>query len=170
MNKIILIFVTGFLSVFQSYAQTDTSNIRPPFELKLLVDDSKSFSLPVPETSYISNDTILQIFPGEKLYVEVTIVNNRATRLQTVKEIKDASKTLIIDFQQKANGKVHQFMTLTVTNPFNKQLRYKAMMNLLRNNKWVNTNVYPVLPNIKGTEMWTDPITILALGSFELKD
>lgn len=170
MNKIILIFVAGFLSVFQGHAQTDTSNKRPPFELKLLVDDSKSFSLPVSETSYISNDTILQIFPGEKLFVEVTIVNNRATRLQTVKEIKDASKTLIIDFQQKANGKVHQFMTLTVTNPFNKQLRYKAMMNLLRNNKWVNTNVYPVLPNIKGTEMWTDPIVILALGSFELKD
>lgn len=170
MIKTIFIFVVGFLSVFQGYAQTDSLNKRPPFELKLFVDDSKSFSLPVGETKYISNDTILNIFPGEKLFLEATITNNRVTNFRVVNEIKDASKTLTIDFQQKAKGKVHQFMTLTVTNPFDKKLHYKAMMNLLRNNKWVNTNVYPVLPNIKGIEMWTDPIAILALGSFELND
>lgn len=170
MLKTIIIFMAGFLSVFQGYAQTDNSNKRPPFELKLLVDDSKSFSVPISESNYVNNDTILYVFPGEKLFVEATILNNRATKLRVVPEIKDAGKTLIVDFQQKANGRVHQFMTLTITNPFNKQLRYKAMMNLLKNNKWQNTSVYPVLPNIKGIEMWTDPITTLAIGSFELKD
>jgi len=154
----------------QPTVQTVNSNKRQPFQLKLLIDDSKSFSLPVNETDYVINDTILYIFAGEKLFVESTLTNNRVTKLRVVNEIKDPSKTFVIDFQQKTTGKVHQMMSLTISNPYNKQLRYKAMMNLLQNNKWVNTSVYPVLPNIKAIEMWQAPITMLALGSFELKD
>ena len=59
---------------------------------------------------------------------------------------------------------------LTIDNPFDKQLHYKATMNLMKNKKWVNTSVYPVMPKLKSIEMWPDIITSLALVSFELKD
>ncbi len=171
MIKKIWILVIFSLIINQGYAQTELSNNkRPAFELKLFVNDQQFYSAPMGETNYITNDSIIQIFPGEKLYVEADLINNRLTNFQIVKEIKDKNKTLVIDFQQTTKGKIHEQMILTIDNPFDKQLHYKAMMNLMKNKKWVNTSVYPVMAKLKSIEMWPDLITSLALVGFELKD
>jgi hypothetical protein len=170
MIRKILVLIIGTLIINQVYGQTDKSNKRPAFDLKLYVNDSQFYNAPMGETNYIINDSIIQIFPGEKLFVEAEIINNKLTNFRVVNEIKDKSKTLVIDFQQTTKGKVHEQMILTIDNPFDKQLQYRAMMNLMKNKKWVNTSVYPVMPRLKSIEMWPDLITSLALVGFELKD
>jgi hypothetical protein len=170
MIRKILFLIMGILIINQVYGQADKSNKRPAFDLKLFVNDTQFYNAPMGETNYIINDSMIQIFPGEKLFVETEIINNKLTNFRVVNEIKDKSKTLVIDFQQTTKGKVHEQMILTIDNPFNKQLQYKAMMNLMKNKKWVSTSVYPVLPRLKSIEMWSDLITSLALVAFELKD
>jgi hypothetical protein len=43
-------------------------------------------------------------------------------------------------------------------------------MNLMKDKKWVNTSVYPVMARLESIEMWPDIITSLALFGFKLKD
>ena len=166
----ILILIISSLVISQGYSQTGKSNKRPAFDLKVFVNDNQFYNAPIGETDYIINDSIIQIFPGEKLFVEAEVLDNKLVNFQVVSEIKEKSKTLVFDFQQTIKGKVHEQMILTIDNPFDKHLHYEAMMNLMKNKKWVNTSVYPVLPKLKSIEMWPDLITSLALAGFKLKD
>lgn len=169
-KKIGALIVCSLLLVL-SYGQAEKeNNKRPAFELKLLVNDQQFYSSQMEESSYIINDTIIQIFAGEKLFVEADVVKGKLLNFQVAKEIRDKNKTLVIDFQQSVNGKVHEQMMLTIDNPFAKQLNYAAAMNLMKNKRWVNTTVYPVMAHLKSIEMWPDIITSLALFGFELKD
>jgi len=171
MIKKIWVLVICSLFVVKGFGQSDKSNNqRPPFELKLLVNDQQLFNAQLGESSYIINDSIIQIFPGEKLFIEADVVNDKLSNFQVIKEIRDKSKTLVIDFQQKANGKVHEQMMLTIDNPFGTQLNYKAAMNLMKTKRWVDTSVYPVMAHLKSIELWPDLITSLALFKFELGD
>lgn len=171
MTKKIGALIVCSLFVVLSYGQAEkANNKRPAFELKLLVNDQQFYSSQMRESSYIINDSIVQIFPGEKLFVEADVVNDKLSNFQVVKEIRDKSKTLVIDFQQSAKGKVHEQMILTIDNPFAKQLNYAAAMNLMKDKKWVNTSVYPVMARLESIEMWPDIITSLALFGFKLKD
>lgn len=76
----------------------------------------------------------------------------------------------MIEFEQTAKDKIHERMTCTIYNPFGKVLHYKAMMNLMKNNRWVRTSVIPVMAELRSIEIWADLITSLALTGFTLKD
>lgn len=171
MIKKLLILLISSLIVSQGYSQVIKLNKkRPAFDLQIYVDDNRLYKDQIGETDYIFNDSIILVFPGEKLFIEAEVVNDRLTNLQLVDSIKDKSKTLVMDFQQKTKGKVHEMMILTIENPFDKQLHYKAMVNLLMNKKWGSTSVYPVRPKLKSIEIWADLITSLSLTGFELKE
>jgi hypothetical protein len=171
MIKIITLLFITFVLTNQIYCQTDKSNNkRPPFELKLFVNDSAFYNAPMNESYYVINDSMIQIFPGEKIYIEADVDNNRLKNFNFVSEIKDKSKTLIIEFQQKVNGKNHEQMILTITNPFKQDLYYTAIINLMKNKKWRKTTVVPVMAGLISIEMWPDIITSMVLKGFELKD
>jgi hypothetical protein len=170
MIKKILILIVTSLIIYQGYSQTDKSNKRPAFDLKLFVNDDQFYNAPMAESNYIINDSIIQIFPGEKLFIEAAVVNDKLTNFRVVNEIKDKNKTIVLDFQQRTKGKVHEQMILTIENPFDKEIYYKAKMNLMKTNRWLDTSVYPVRARLKSIEMWPDLLTSLTLVGFELKD
>lgn len=171
MFKKILAFVVFTFLIIVGYSQTNSQNIkRPLLNLKLFVDDKSFYSSPIVESDYVVNDSIIQIFPGEKLFIEADVVRDRLTNFQVVNEIKNKDKTLVFEFQQKANGKVHEQMILTVTNPFNKTLQYKALINLMRTKRWESTSVLPIMPKLQSIEMWPDIITSVILVGFKLNE
>ncbi len=168
-RKIAVLLLCQILAV-QVYSQLKISNnVRPAFKLKLFVNDSVFYNAPMEQSFYIVRDSIIQIFPGEKLYIEADVANNRLINFKVVPEISDKSKTLIIEFHQEAKGRVHEQMMLTIHNPFNKSLNYKALMNLMKYKKWVETSVIPVRPKLKSIETWPDIITTMALTGFRLE-
>jgi hypothetical protein len=170
MIKKILAFLPCIFLIANLYGQSDNSNLRPAFELKLLVNSKQFYSSPFGETKYIVNDSIILIFPGEKLFIEADINNNKLVNLKKVDAIDNPNKTLIVEFSQESEGKSHKYMQLIITNPYDKSLHYNALMNLMKTQKWVNTSVIPIMPKLKSIEMWPDIITSLALNGFELKD
>jgi hypothetical protein len=146
------------------------SNIRPPFDLKLFVNDSVFYEAPMKGSRYIINDTIIQIFPGEQLFVESEIQNNKLVNFKVVPKIIYKSRTMVIEFHQEKNGKNHEQMMLTIENPFQKNLHYSAMINLMNEHRWRKTSVVQVLPGQKSIEMWSDIVTSLALSGFEFME
>ncbi len=166
----ILILLFIICIAHESFAQSGAPQKRPPFELKLSVDKDQFYSAPMPESNYIINDSIVQIFPGEKLLIEADVINDKLTNFRVVNEIRNENKTLVIEFEQTTKNKMHEGMNFTIYNPFGKVIHYKAMMNLMKNDRWVRTSVIPVMAELRSIEMWPDLITSLALTGFTLKD
>ncbi len=152
------------------YSQADNNNTRPAFTLKLFVDDTTFYTAPMGPTSYIVKENAVQVFPGEKIYVEADLINDSLVNFKVVPEILNKGKTLVITFTQTHQDKKHDKMILNVINPFSKSLEYSAQINLMKYKKWVKTSVVPIEPGIMGNESWPDIITTIVLYDLRLKN
>jgi hypothetical protein len=163
---IILILV---LTTALGFGQTNDLPKRDTFTLNIAVDDSSFYNSEIKASAYVLPDNTIQLYPGEKIYVEVELVKKEIKSMKTVKENLNPDKTITITFSQQTDGKKHKGMMLEVENPFNKELEYKANMFLMKYNKWVSTSVLPVQPKLTSFETWTDIIVTIALTGWEFK-
>jgi hypothetical protein len=174
MKKAILltrIFLPLFLMLLcgSSYCQELDNNVRPAFDLKLFVNDSTFYQAHMDATFYVIKERTIQIFPGEKIYVEADLSGDILVNLRVVPEIKNKEKTITISFLQEHDGNNHVMMKLNLVNPFPQNLLYSARINLMKQKRWVGTSVEPVMPKIMSLEMWPDIITTIVLYNFYLK-
>jgi len=127
----------------------------------------------IPQSPYVINEDLIQLFSDEKIYVEADVVDGIIVKFTVVKEITDQSKTITIEFNQikdDNNSKIHKFMMLEITNPFNRNLEYKANVYLVRYNRWwYNTSTIPVRANLTSYESWPDILLSIVLYDFVLK-
>jgi hypothetical protein len=93
--------------------------------------------------------------------------------LTVVKEIVDQNKTIIVEFNQinnRDNARIHECMMLKITNPFDKNLVYKANVFLIKYDRWlINTSTIPVRAGLVSYESWPDIIGVIVLYDFLLK-
>lgn len=151
------------------FSQVADANMRPPFELKLFVNDSTFFNAPMNASQYVYNKKTIQVFPGDSLLIEADLSGDSLVNLKVVSENIHKDKTIKIFFSQSAEGRVHQQMILKVVNPFPKMLNYSAQINLLTQKKWVKTSIMPIMPGLVSYETWPDLITTIALYDLCLK-
>ena len=163
MKKSVLLIITCFIS---SQIFSQEANTRPPFELNLAVDEESYFSAQIAESKYILPNNTIQVFPGEEIYIEAELKDNALVNLKRVEEIKDDKKTMVIKFWQEADGRKHKNMMLSVYNPFDKKIKYSAMIYLTKYNRWINTSVVDLQPTILMYELWSDLITSIVLDGF----
>jgi hypothetical protein len=148
----------------------DTNQLkRTPYKLTVVVDKNTSYEEELKGTAYVLPNKTIQLYPGETIYIEVRQENGNIKSMTAVSEIKDPTITLTISFTQSVKKKVHELMMLQIKNPFSKQLIYKAKIFLLTQKKWVNTDVYPVEPQLSAFETWPDIITSIGLGDWTFK-
>ncbi len=159
-----LVLVSGV-----GHAQSTDVNVRPPFELKLFINDSTFFNAPMNASQYVYNKKTIQVFPGDSLLIEAELSGDSLVNLKLVPKNIHKDRTIKISFSQSVEGRVHQQMILSVVNPFSKKLAYSAQINLLTQKKWVKTSIIPVLPGLVSYETWSDLITTIALYDFCLK-
>lgn len=164
--KLIVTLFAIFISQI-SIAQNQNPQ-REAFKLKLPVDGVDFYEEDIKSTSYFVHNDILQIYPTEKVLVEVELKNDTIFSMKTVKRNLNPKSTIEIEFSQKAKGGKSEMMMLKVTNPFSKKLEYKAHMYIVGNDKWLETSIEPVQPKLVGYETWTDVIITLALDSWRL--
>lgn len=142
---------------------------RESFTLTLAVDSTQYYKQEVLRSPYIPKDDILQIYPGEKLFIEATVVNNQISLIEVVKENLHPDKTIGIDFQQNVNDKENKGMMLFVENPFDKTLKYEALIYIVGQEGWRKTSIIPVRPKLSTAEMWPDVIITLVLHNWRLE-
>ncbi|MDD4969659.1 MAG: hypothetical protein PHT07_09550 [Paludibacter sp.] len=142
---------------------------RDAYTLRLPVDGKQFYEQKLEKSPYFVKENILQLYPEEKLFIEVEITKNKITSMKVVKENLNPEKTIKIDFTQSISNRKNEYMKLEIVNPFKKDIEYKALMYILGHDKWIETNVYPVRAKLTGIEMWNDLIITLALSDWKLK-
>ena len=169
--KYFLILVLFFSSVpFNSTGQDSAILKRTPYTLRIDVDNINFYEDQIGATPYVFPNNGMQIYPGETIYVEVEQDKGVIKSMKAVKKINNPKTTLTITFSQKSESKIHQMMMLKIQNPFPKNLTYEAKMFLLKQNKWFDTDVYPVMAGLSAFETWPDIIISLALGNWKFTD
>ena len=166
-TKIILILLFG-ISFSNIFAQNEKLS-REAYTLKLPVSEDEFYEQKVMKSPYFVKDNILQLYPGEKLFIEVETNKNKIISMKSVKENINPQKTIIIEFTQNTKDRKSELMMLKIENPFEKDLEYKAMIFIVGHDKWINTNVYPVKAKLTGYETWSDVIITLALSDWKFK-
>jgi len=165
-NRIILSVILSLLSLI-TFSQNDNP-FRKEFTLKLPVDAEQFYTQKVPKSPYFVNDKILQIYPGEKLFIEVEKTKKEITSMKVVKENINPDKTIIIELTQNVKDNKNESMILKIINPFDKDLEYKAMMYIVGQSKWIDTSVFPVKAKLTGFETWRDVIITMVLSDWKL--
>ena len=169
--KYFLILVLFFSSVpFNSTGQDSAILKRTPYTLRIDVDNVNFYEDQIGATPYVFPNNGMQIYPGETIYVEVEQDKGVIKSMKAVKKINNPKTTLTITFSQKSENNIHQMMMLKIQNPFPKNLTYEAKMFLLKQNKWFDTDVYPVMAGLSAFETWPDIIISLGLGSWKFTD
>jgi len=142
------------------------------FVLRLSVSEDNYWEYTVTQTPYIFNENYVQFYPGETLFIEAEVLDNKIIRLAVVKEITDANKTIIVKFRQvtkEENERIHNLMMLEIKNPFNRDMEYKADIYLIQYDRWINTSVIPIRAGLLSFESWPDIIGTIVLHDFILK-
>ena len=160
---ILLSLTLGF-----SYAQNEVTN-REEFTLKLPVDGEQFYEQKVEKSPYFVKENVLQLYSGEKLFIEVEIKKKEIISMKVVKENLNPEKTIEIELSQNVKDRKNVSMMLKIVNPFKKDLEYKAMMFIVGHNQWINTNVLSVKSKLTGYETWSDVIITLVLSEWKLK-
>jgi len=165
--KAILLFL--FVAIIDfSHAQTDKTNTRPPFELKVFVTDSTVYDAQMKETQYVVHPGVLEIFPGDSILVEADVLKDSLVNLHVVTQTSNPKKTLLITFNQTGSGNNRQMM-LKIVNPFDRYLNYSANILPVQTKKWTSTSINPVYPHIVSYELWHYAIAAILLHDFYLK-
>ena len=149
-----LLFFAAYLFAFTTCYSQDTSLfLRKPYKLSLVVDKSSVYEANLPASPYVGPKNTVQIYPGEKVYIEVEQHDRIIDKLTAVKEILHPEKTLTISFSHVVEKGVCKSSMLSVENPFPFKLVYGCMI-LDKNQHWSETDVYPVEAKLAGYEVW----------------
>ena len=166
MNKIIFLILFSINSI--CYGQNNIKQ-RNPFTLKLAVDNDQFYKMEVGKSDYFVKENTIQIYPTEKLNVEVELKSDTIYSMQVVEKIINPKRTIQIEFKQNIKDKKSDGMMLIVKNPFDKKLNYNALMYIVGHNKWIPTSIIPILPNLVNYETWNDVIITLVLEKWRLE-
>jgi hypothetical protein len=149
--------------------QNDLPN-RSTFVLRLVVDNDNFYVDTVAASPYVVKNTTLQIYPGEKVFLEMEEDSGKIKSVKTVRQNLNPDKTVEISFFQNIDGKKNNGMMLKIDkNPFKQILKYKVTMYLMKYKKWAPTSVLPIQPGIGSYETWPDAIVTIALYGWDLK-
>jgi hypothetical protein len=170
MIKKILLLIICFQMEAMTYCQSvQMSNTRPDYKIQLAVKNDILYEATIKGSQYIIIDSVIQIFPGERLFVEADIVVDNLTNFKIVPRITDNNKTLTIEFLQEVNGKEHKQMVLSIYNPFKKELEYNAILSGMIDKTPVMTSDLTIPANSKSVQTWPEILTSLILKSLKLR-
>lgn len=161
---LLFLSISGFI-----FAQND-NEFRDAFTLKLAVDSTTFYQQEVARSKYLVKDDILQIYPGEHLFIEAEVKDNKIQSMKVVKENKNPAKTIELEFSQDVSGRQNQGMMLEVSNPFDKILNYDAMMNVVGKKGWFKTSIISIRPKLKSLELWPQVVITLVLNNWRFEN
>lgn len=166
MKKIILTLILIFnLSL---YSQNDKPK-RSAFNLEIAANETQQYATDIAESSYFVKEKILQIYCGEKIFVECEIQADTISKMKVVEKNINPEKTIVIEFTQNSENRKEISTQLWVKNPFSKTLRYDAFMFTPISQQWKSTSIIPISPNLQNFEHWPHPIITLALQNWRIE-
>jgi hypothetical protein len=118
------------------------------------------------ENQFIYSNSI-KLFLGDSIYIHPGKSENTLTDF-TLRQKLDSAIIISIKFTYDKFG-MNNASLLKVTNPFSKQLIYKAKIRYKSSGRYSETSIMPIYPKIFGMEIWQNKIESIILYDFELK-
>lgn len=164
MKKITLFFALLFVTF--SFAQQN----RKAFTLEIAANETQQYKAEIPESPFFVKEKILQIYCGEKVFIECEIVKDTISTMKIVEKNSNPKKTIEIEFKQDGQDRKNISTMLVVKNPFNKKLNYNAIMFTPLGQKWTPTSIIPIQPNLMNFETWPHAIVTIVLKEWRFEN
>lgn len=120
-------------------------------------------------TDRVFGDTII-IFPGEILHFNAKIKNNKLVKISEKKPVDDSTNTLIVSLDEKSLEDDNIPSILTIYNPFEKELFYKAQVKYKKNPAgFVSEGVLPVSVKKTNRALWSKQVEAVRVFNLTLK-
>jgi len=165
--KTFIIFIFSMFSL-SLYCQNDKPK-RNAYRLEIAANETQQYVMDVKESPYFVKEKILQIYCGEKIFVECEIESDTISTMKVVEKNINPEKTIVIDFSQNAENRKDIRTDLSVKNPFSKTLTYDASMFTPITQKWKSTSIISIDPKLESFEMWPHSIITLVLENWKLE-
>ncbi|HMI08316.1 MAG TPA: hypothetical protein VK528_12260 [Flavobacterium sp.] len=159
-NLFILLGILS-LSIVQS------QNLKPDreaFTLKVQLNKKQFYTQDINNLPYFPEAGTLQIYPDERINIEVEVLNGTIISLTSVAENVHPEKTIEIEFCQVIEDHITKSAQIFIKNPFDKKLKFKTVTYVINDSEWIPE---PRSAKAKATEclVWKQ-----TLGSFVMKD
>lgn len=165
--KTIIAIIFSMFSLFL-YSQNEKAK-RSAYRLEIAATETHQYEMDVKESPYFVKEKILQIYCGEKIFIECETDALTISKMKVVENNVNPEKTIVIDFSQSAENRKDIRTDLYVKNPFSKKLIYDALMFTPISQKWKSTSIIPIDPKLENFEMWPHSIITLVLENWKLE-
>lgn len=132
--------------------------------IKLIRTDGTTFDRTYKQLPPNVQHSTVAVYAGQTIHVEAEIDHGKLVHLHAVDTVKHPKRTLTFHlWQDPTNG-----MMLTVSNPFDKMLKFHMGMMPLAHPVVLKTSSCPVIAHGFGMENWPDPLfqVIITDGHF----
>jgi hypothetical protein len=124
----------------------------------------------VESSPYFVTSKALQIYPSEKLFIEIESNTDSITSMKVVREKLNPSKTIEVSLHQEVNETNGNAMFLKIVNPFSQLLKAEVYLQLLKDGRWTKSTILPIQANGSGTEVWYDALLSIGIHNWKLED
>jgi hypothetical protein len=161
------LLIACLLSFIYCTAQ-NTIEKRKAYVLELAANETQQYTTEIGEGPYFVKEKVLQLYCGEKVFVECEVINNSIVSMQVVAQNRNPERTIEINFTQDSKDRKQIQTMLEVINPFAKDLLYDAIMLTPNSKNWSKTSILPVKAKLTSYESWPHTIVSLALINWKL--
>lgn len=144
------------------------ADMMPAKKVEIIINGSLNYIVDYPERPCV-DDNIVNLIPGEKLFIEAELDGKKLVNLKRVERIVRRDRTLVFEFNQKKDPKALA-MYLLIKNPFEHTLKYSAEIQPYGKEEFFKTATAPILPKKYVYEVWLEPVLRILLENFELTD
>lgn len=162
MKKIATLLIV--LAVFSARGQNDKPE-RSGFILRVPRNAKQTYIQQVNPGPYFAEKSTLQLYPYEKVYVEVELKSDTIFAMKTVQTNVHPDRTLEIEFCQNVEQNTARPTQLWVKNPFARPIRYTALLYSIEDSAWRESN-HVLRARWSSDVIWKKEI----VGSLVLKD
>jgi hypothetical protein len=160
--------ITSFAAEGAESTFPSGTKLAPAKKVELILSEKEYAHLDYPSRPCVLDDMVNMI-PNEKVLVEAEVKEGRLVNLQHVDKNEHSERTIELEFSQNQDKK-SPFMMLSLKNPFEKGLKYEALVQYHGLEGFRKTSTIVVQPRLASFESWPDPLTRILLRNFQLVD
>lgn len=138
---------------------------RPPTKVRLEIEENRYYTVDQPQAPYVY-DGIINVLADETVVALVKVEGDRIGDLSYVAEPGKVAPVIVTHLESYAVEKGSHGTLLTVTNPFERPIRYTARIQRAGKAIFEDAVTCPVPPHRAGAETWPVPLIQVLLKDF----
>lgn len=138
---------------------------RPPTKVRLEVEKDRYYTVDQPQAPYVYSG-IVNVLADETVVALVNVQGDRIVDLSYVAEPGKVAPVIVTHLESYVDEKGSRGTLLTVTNPFERPIRYTARIQRAGKAVFEDAATCPVPPHRAGAETWPVPLVQVLLKDF----